>query len=122
MPALYMKPTKLLFVLLAGASLAQSQGRGLPVENPANLPAQKIGPRDLIAIQIYDSPELTRAVRIGADGLVRLPMLKHPIQAGGLIPNDLEPVVAKTLQEEGLIVDPFVPVTGGEYSSRPTTV
>ena len=117
-----MNPTKLILVLLAGASLAQSQGRVIATENTANLPAQKIGPRDLIAIQIYDSPELTRAVRIGADGFLRLPMLKQRIKAEGLMPNDLEVVIAKALEDEGLIVDPFVTITVAEYSSRPISV
>ena len=86
-----MNPTKLISVLFAGASLVLSQGRGFPQgEVSANLPAQKIGPRDLIAIQVYDSPELTRTVRIGADGFVRLPMLKQKIKAEGLMPTDLE--------------------------------
>ncbi len=123
MSALPMNPTKLVAVLFAGASLVLSQGRGFPPgETTANLPAQKMGPRDLIAIQVYDSPELTRTVRIGADGFVRLPMLKQRIKAEGLMPNDLEVAVAKALEEEGLIVEPFVTITVAEYSSRPISV
>src|SRR5437764_3004716 len=118
-----MNPTKLIAVLFAVASLALSQGRGFPPgEVTANLPAQKIGPRDLIAIQVYDSPELTRTVRIGADGFVRLPMLKQKIKAEALMPTDLETAVADALKEEGLIVDPFVTITVAEYSSRPISV
>ena len=86
-----MNPTKLLAVLFACASLIFSQGRGYPPgEVTSNLPAQKIGPRDLIAIQVYDSPELTRTLRISDDGFVRLPMVKQRIKAEGLMPNDLE--------------------------------
>jgi hypothetical protein len=33
-----------------------------------NLPIQKIGANDLIAISVYDAPELTRAVRVSAAG------------------------------------------------------
>jgi polysaccharide export outer membrane protein len=117
-----MNPTKLLLVLLAGASLAHTQGRNMPGEPPTNLPAQKIGPRDLIAIQVYDSPELTRTARIGADGYLRLPMLKQKIKAEGLMPNDLEVVIAQALDAEGLIVEPFVSVTVAEYNSRPISV
>ena len=123
MPALHMNPTKLFVVLFAGASLVLSQGRGFPPgDATANLPAQKMGPRDLIAIQVYDSPELTRTVRIGADGFVRLPMLKQRIKAEGLMPTDLEAAIAIALQEEGLIVEPFVTITVAEYSSRPISV
>ena len=118
-----MNYTKLFALLIAGASLLLSQGRGFPQsEITSNLPAQKIGPRDLIAIQVYDSPELTRTLRIGADGFVRLPMLKQRIKAEGLMPTELEVAVAAALQEEGLIVDPYVSITVAEYSSRPISV
>ena len=67
----------------------------------ANLPAQKIGPRDLVNIQVYDSPELTRSVRVGADGFIRLPMLKQRIQAEGLMPVELEVAVADACRRKG---------------------
>ena len=44
-------------------------------EEGANLPAQRIGASDLVAVSVYDAPELTRTVRVGADGFIRLPML-----------------------------------------------
>src|SRR3954451_24313081 len=118
-----MNPTKLVALLFAGVSLVLSQGRGVsPGETTANLPAQKIGPRDLIAMQVYDSPELTRTVRIGADGYVRLPMLKQRIKAEGMMPAELEATIAKALEDEGIIIDPFVTITVAEYSSRPISV
>ena len=49
-------------------------------------------------------------------------MLKQRIKAEGLMPNDLEVVVASALQDEGLIVEPFVTITVAEYSSRPISV
>lgn len=114
---------KLLTFLLLCAPLVQSQVRGFPnSEQIANLPAQKIGPRDLIAIQVYDSPELSRTVRIGADGMFRVPMLSQRIKAEGLMPVELEEAVAKALEEEGIIVAPFVTITVAEYGSRPISV
>jgi polysaccharide export outer membrane protein len=113
---------RLLTLVLLLVALAEAQVHGLPTEPPANLPAQKIGPRDLIAIQVYDSPEFTRTVRVGADGQIRLPMLKQKIRAEGLMPNELENSLADALASEGLIVDPFVTVTVAEYSSRPVSV
>src|SRR5471032_1310485 len=88
----------------------------------ANLPAQKVGPNDMIAISVYDSPEFTRTVRVGADGVIRLPMLKQRIQAEGLMPSDLEDKIAAALTDEGILVDPFVIVTIAEYHSRPISV
>jgi polysaccharide export outer membrane protein len=108
---------------LCAGLVGQAQLNGVAVtDSNANLPAQKIGPRDLIAVQVYASPELTRTVRVGADGLMRLPMLKQPIKAEGLMPSELETAIAAALREEDLIVDPVVTVTVGEYSSRPISV
>jgi len=93
-----------------------------PLDTAPNLLDQKIGPRDLIVLQVYDSPELSRTLRVGADGLIRLPMMKHQIKADGLMPNELEAAVAQVFKEEGLLVDPFVTITVAEYSSRPISV
>ncbi len=87
-----------------------------------NLPAQKIGPRDLVAVQVYGSPELSRTVRVSTEGLVRLPMLKQAIKAVGMMPEELEAAVGLALAEEGLIVQPYVTVTVAEYASHPISV
>lgn len=88
----------------------------------ANLPAQRIGASDLIAISVYDAPEFTRTVRVGSDGFMRLPMLRQRIKAQGLMPGELETAVADALKSEQLIVDPFVTVTVAEYNSHPISV
>ena len=54
----------------------------------ANLPIQKVGANDLISVAVYDAPELTRMVRVSAEGYIRLPMLKQPIRAEGIMPAD----------------------------------
>jgi polysaccharide export outer membrane protein len=114
---------KLILLLTLCAPLGTTQGRVIfSPETAANLPAQKIGPRDLIVVQVYGSPELSRSARVGVDGMIRLPMLKQRIQGEGMMPNDLEITVAKALEEEGLIVDPLVTVTVAEYGSRPISV
>jgi len=88
----------------------------------ANLPAQKIGGDDLLAISVYDSPELTRTVRVSGEGQIRLPMLKRAIEAAGLYPRDLETAITAALRSEQILVDPVVTVTVAEYRSRPISV
>src|SRR5712675_1622991 len=112
---------KLLFLVTIGVAVAQVAPS--PVEyGLANLPAQRIGPNDLIAISIYDAPEFTRTIRVGSDGTIRMPMVKRRIQAERLLPNELENAIAEALKMEELVVDPFVTVTVVEYHSRPITV
>jgi polysaccharide export outer membrane protein len=89
---------------------------------PANLPAQPIGPNDLISVSVYDAPEFSRAVRVGADGQIRFPMLKSKINAQGELPSALEQSIAEALTAEDLIVNPFVTVEVVEYASRPINV
>lgn len=109
-----------LFLLLSVMAAAQAPRMADP--SAANLPAQKIGGNDLLAVSVYDSPELTRTVRVGADGAIRLPMLKQRIKVEGLMPVEVEAAVAEALKAEGLLIDPFVTVTVAEYHSRPIAV
>jgi len=118
---------RLLLLLFVFASLVQSQpAASRPAAQSeiggANLPAQSIGANDLIAVQVYDAPELSRTVRVGSDGNMRLPMLKRPIKVEGLLPADVERSLSGILVEDGILVEPFVTVTIVEYHSRPISV
>jgi polysaccharide export outer membrane protein len=88
----------------------------------ANLPIQKVGPEDLLGIQVYNAPELSRTARISAQGTIRLPMLKNELHVTGLFPSEIEDVIAGALKREELFVDPFVTVTVVDYHSRPISV
>ncbi len=79
-------------VFLSFLALASAQAQRLApmADTGANLPAQKIGANDLLAVSVYDAPELTRTVRVGADGMIRLPMLKQRLKAEGLMPVEVE--------------------------------
>lgn len=107
----------LLFVCLSGVVRAQSSEAVV-----VNLPVQKIGADDLVAISVYGSPELTRSVRVSAEGQIRLPMLTRAVPAAGLIPSEIEIAIAEALRAEKILVDPVVTVTVAEYRSRPISV
>jgi len=113
-----------LTLLLLISALAGAQTRPAPMNDPSatNLPAQRIGPNDLLAVSVYDAPELTRTVRVGADGAVRIPMLRERIAVEDMMPGEVETAIAEALKREQLIVDPFVTVTVAEYHSRPISV
>ncbi|MGA2578107.1 MAG: polysaccharide biosynthesis/export family protein [Bryobacteraceae bacterium] len=108
--------------LFAPVTCAQTRPTAATESQGANLPAQPIGANDLVAISVYDAPELTRSVRVSTDGFIRLPMLKQRVKAQGLMPGELESAIAKALQAEQIIVDPFVTVTVSEYNSHPISV
>ena len=103
--------------LVACLAFAVDQTPGI-----SNLPAQKIGADDLLSVSVYDAPELTVAVRVSAEGKIRLPLLKRSIQAAGLFPGELETALAEALRAEKLLIDPVVTVTVAEYRSRAISV
>jgi polysaccharide biosynthesis/export protein len=88
----------------------------------SSLPVQKIGPDDLLGLTVYDSPELTRNIRVSRDGSIRLPMLRQRIQVAGLWPAEVETAIAEALKKEEVMVDPVVSVSVAEYRSRPIKV
>jgi polysaccharide export outer membrane protein len=88
----------------------------------SNLPAQRIGRNDLLAVSIYDAPELSRTYRVGSNGKLKIPMLQTRIDAEGLLPSDLEEQIASALEKEKIMVHAVVTVTVAEYESRPISV
>jgi polysaccharide biosynthesis/export protein len=107
-----------LAVLAAGADDKAGSGGSAT----GNLPVQKLGTHDLLALTVYGAPELSRSIRVSAEGMLRLPMLKQAIRADGLLPEQLEIAIATALQAEQILVDPVVSVNIVEYASRPISV
>jgi polysaccharide export outer membrane protein len=116
---------RVLFLVFLSFSIALAQPvtRAVPAADPsANLPSQRVGPNDLISVSVYDAPELSRTIRVSADGYFALPMLKQRLMANGLYPADLETAISSALREEEILVSPVVTVTIAEYHSHPISV
>ena len=111
-----------LVLLLSMTAAAQMRPSLMEEVGKENLPTQKLGPDDLVAVSVYDAPELTRTVRVESDGTVRLPLLKEGVPAAGFFPRELEASIAGALRTEQILVDPVVQVTVAEYHSRPIAV
>src|SRR3954470_19603716 len=112
----------LLLLLSAVVTLAQTRPTVMEDVGKTNLPAQKLGVDDLVAVSVYDAPELTRTVRVEPDGTVHLPLLDDGIAAIGLMPRQLESAIAGALKTGEIMVNPIVKVTVVEYHSRPIAV
>ncbi len=93
-----------------------------PTASRSVLPAQEIGPDDLLSVTVYDAPELSRNVRVSADGFIRLPMLKRRIAASGKMPQAVEASITAALEEAELLKEPVVTVAILDYRSRPISV
>ena len=112
----------ILAVLISSCAVAQVRPQLMEEASRENLPSQKLGVDDLIAVSVYDAPELTRTVRVEADGAIHLPMLTNGVKAAGLFARDVESSLVEALKSEQILVDPVVKVTVAEYHSRPISV
>ncbi|HUA83501.1 MAG TPA: polysaccharide biosynthesis/export family protein, partial [Bryobacteraceae bacterium] len=81
--------TLLVASIFTALCAAQSPPNLMEDAGKANLPAQRLGVDDLVAVSVYDAPELTRTVRVETDGTIHLPLLKNGITATGIYPGQL---------------------------------
>jgi polysaccharide biosynthesis/export protein len=100
--------------------------QGAPAQKP-NTPAQpalsalpvdadyKIGPQDVLRIDVWKEPDISRVIPVRPDGKISLPLL-NDVQASGLTAMEL----AASLRESLLkyLTNPQVTVTVNEINSR----
>ena len=81
-----------------------------------------IGSGDLLGIEVFDVPELSREVRVNETGYISLPLMPSKVRATGLTPYQLQDKLAELLQTNGLVSTPEVTVSVKEQHSQPITV
>jgi polysaccharide biosynthesis/export protein len=81
-----------------------------------------IGSGDLLGIEVFDVPELSRDVRVNETGYISLPLMPSKVRAIGLTPYQLQDKLAELLQTNGLVSTPEVTVSVKEQHSQPITV
>jgi polysaccharide export outer membrane protein len=87
--------------------------------HPADSP---IGSGDLLHIDVFDVPELSRDVRVGDAGDISYPLVPDKIAAAGMTPFQLEEKLEQLLIENGLVSHPQVSVFVKEQTSQPVSV
>jgi polysaccharide export outer membrane protein len=92
-----------------------SLARAHPVDSP-------IGSGDLLHIEVFDVPELSRDIRVGEAGDISYPLVPGKIPAAGLTPFELEEKIEELLVENGLVSHPQVSVFVKEQNSQPVSV
>jgi len=80
----------------------------------------RIGPEDVLNINVFEAQELNREVRVSAGGEISLPLLGS-VRAAGLTPRELE-VVLQELLHRTYMKDPHVSVFVREMQSHPVSV
>ncbi|MBC8023966.1 MAG: polysaccharide biosynthesis/export family protein [Burkholderiales bacterium] len=80
----------------------------------------RIGPEDLLEIQVFGVDQLARTVRVNSFGMVSLPLIGS-IPVGGMTAQEAERLVARRLAENYL-QDPQVSVFIKEYTNQRVTI
>ena len=71
---------------------------------------------------VFEEPSLSKNVRVDKDGTILLPLMTKKVAAEGLLPRDLETMIAHALVDEQLLVHPVVTVSILQYAVRMITV
>jgi polysaccharide export outer membrane protein len=82
----------------------------------------KIGGGDVLNIEVFDIPQLTREVKVSETGYFVLPLLPVRIFAKGLTAPQLEVKLQELLRANGLVTNPEVTITVKQQNSHPITV
>lgn len=99
----------------ADAKNAKDQAEAHATHNTPNDPAYKIGPQDVLKIDVWKEDQLTRTVPVRPDGKITLPLV-NDIQAVGLTPMELAGAITEELKK--YINAPQVSVSVTEINSR----
>lgn len=78
-------------------------------------PTYKIGPQDVLRIDVWREDQFTRTVPVRPDGKITLPLL-NDIQAVGLTPMELRDVIQEELKK--YVTNPQVTVSVSEINSK----
>jgi polysaccharide export outer membrane protein len=103
-------------VLTALGIAAQETQKGTAAQAASATDASyKIGPQDVLKVDVWKEPEITRAVPVRPDGKISLPLL-NDVQAAGLTAMELANTISEGLKK--FINNPQVTVTVTEINSR----
>src|SRR5258708_5944489 len=81
-----------------------------------------IGNGDLLGIQVFDVPELSREVRVSQTGTIAIPLVPVRLHVSGLTETQVELKIAEVLEANGLVSHPDVSVAVKEHKSKPITI
>lgn len=98
------------------AAAATSTQTAAPAAQPPPTDAEyKIGAQDVLNVDVWKEPEITRTVPVRPDGKITLPLL-NDVQAAGLTPMELAHTIRDGLKK--YLTDPQVSVTVQQINSQ----
>jgi polysaccharide biosynthesis/export protein len=81
-----------------------------------------IGTGDLVSVQVFDVPEISRELRVSQTGTIGIPLIPVRLHIAGLTEMQAERKIQEVLESNGLVSHPEVTVTVKEKKNRPITI
>jgi polysaccharide biosynthesis/export protein len=81
-----------------------------------------IGSGDLVSVQVFDVPELSRDLRVSQTGTIGVPLIPVRLHVAGLTEVQAERKIEEVLEANGLVSHAEVSVAVREKKSKPITV
>ncbi len=81
-----------------------------------------IGRGDLVSLEVFDVPELSRDVRVSQSGTIGIPLVPVRLYVAGLNEMQVQQKVTEVLEANGLVSHPQVMVSVREKRSKPITI
>lgn len=81
----------------------------------------KLGPGDLIEVNVYNVPEFSTKARVGNSGDVYLPLIDY-VHVGGLTVDEAQEVIQKRLEDGGFVRNGHVTIVIDESASQGVTI
>jgi len=104
---------------ITAESPAKVEDANKPVSDQSAL--VKLGPGDLIDVNVYNVPELNTKVRVGNGGEVYLPLIDY-VHVEGLTQEEAQELIEKRLSDGGFVRSPHVSIFVDDASSQGVTV
>jgi polysaccharide biosynthesis/export protein len=99
----------------SGTDNAPGDGDGKAATPATTDPAYVIGPEDVLDINVWKEPDMTRIVPVRPDGKISLPLI-NDVQAAGSTPQQLAGAVKEKLRK--FLTDPQVTVIVTQINSQ----
>ncbi len=81
-----------------------------------------IGSGDVLAVQVFDIPELSGDVRVSQTGSIGVPLVPVRLHVSGLTETQAQQKIAEVLEANGLVSHPQVTLSVKERKSKPITI
>ena len=81
-----------------------------------------ISPEDVLDLNVYDMPDMSCECTVSPAGTITLPLLRKPVEAEGMTPEQLAQGVEKDFREAGLLSNPQVSVLVKESRRHSVTI